>query len=84
MARICSLLLTLPLLGALACIGCGKAGNGEECNSMNDCDDGLVCTTDWTGRRCRVLCATQDQCPTGFACNGVEGTNVKSCQPEKP
>jgi hypothetical protein len=84
MARIWRLVLAVPLLGALACIGCGKSDNGEECDQMDDCKDGLVCTTDWQGRHCRQACTAQDQCPPGFDCNGVEGTNVKSCQPQKP
>lgn len=84
MVRIWRLVVAVSLLGALATVGCGKSDVGEECNTADDCKDGLVCTRDWQGVHCRAPCTSQDQCPPGFDCNGVEGTNVKSCQPVKP
>jgi hypothetical protein len=30
---------------------------------------------------CRAACVEQEDCPPAYACNGVSGTNLKSCQP---
>jgi len=72
------------LLGAVACGG--KSDLGEECDtpgSTDDCVPGTVCTNDLGGRRCRAICAEDSQCAPTDACNGVSGTNIKSCQPKK-
>jgi len=74
------LLLLLVLL-----VGC-TSEVGEECDdvgSTDDCEDGAVCTNEGDGGVCRFLCDDQVQCPAGHSCNGVSGTNLKSCQPDK-
>jgi hypothetical protein len=64
---------------------CGDPEVGEECEevgSASECEDGAVCTNTGGERICRARCTEQEQCPPGYACNGVSGTNSKSCQPE--
>ena len=68
-------------------MGCGPAELGEECDevgSSEDCEDGAICTNSSSGEEavCRLLCAEQTQCPAGTTCNGISGTNLKSCQPD--
>ncbi len=74
------------LLGLLAVFSCsGKADLGEECDtagSTDDCVDGTICTNDSGGLRCRRMCNDDLQCTSLEACNGVSGTNIKSCQPK--
>ena len=77
------LFVLLCVLGASACSG--KADVGEECDtpgSTDDCENGAVCTNDLGGRRCRRVCNDDTQCTALEACNGVSGTNIKSCQPK--
>ena len=69
----------------LAVPACGESEIGEECDtagSQDDCEGGALCTNEGGGAVCRALCAEQDDCPPGHACNGVSGTNLKSCQPD--
>ncbi|HEY3493032.1 MAG TPA: hypothetical protein VGK73_00025 [Polyangiaceae bacterium] len=73
-------LVLASLVGA-----CGKADIGEACDDVgkeDECVDGAVCTNQDDGAACRRLCDDQDECPAGESCNGVSGTNLKSCQPE--
>jgi hypothetical protein len=76
----------LTLLGVLVgAVACGSSEVGEECDdvgSADECEDGAICTTDRGGTVCRRICDTNDQCPADHECNGVSGTNVKSCQPK--
>jgi len=77
------LALGVLLIGAGAC---GDAEIGEECDdvgSTDECEDGAICTNEETGSVCRALCTDDTQCPETQACNGISGTNVKSCQPKK-
>jgi hypothetical protein len=77
-----SLVFIAALVGAA---GCGSPGLGEKCDnagSRDACEDGLVCTNEGGNNVCRRLCTDQSQCPTGHSCNGVSGTNLKSCQPD--
>jgi hypothetical protein len=70
---------------AAASASCGSPGLGETCDkagSTDACEDGLVCTNESGGDKCRQLCADQAQCAAGFSCNGISGTNLKSCQPD--
>jgi hypothetical protein len=75
----------------LACMstafaGCGSPGLGETCDkagSTDACEDGLVCTNESDRNTCQQLCTDQAQCTAGLSCNGVSGTNLKSCQPDK-
>lgn len=67
-------------------IGCGGSEVGEPCDeagSEDDCEDEAICTNESGGGTvCREICESQDDCPAGTTCNGIEGTNVKSCQPD--
>jgi hypothetical protein len=65
--------------------GCSEAEIGEDCDesgSLDECVEGAICTNDGDGAVCRALCVEQEDCPTGQACNGVSGSNKKSCQPD--
>lgn len=76
------LVLVLTLLA-----GCGSAEIGEECDDVgesDECEDGAICTNEASGAICRAMCADTADCSLGHACNGVSGTNVKSCQPDEP
>ena len=75
--------LLAPLAVALL-VGCGASEVGEECDDVGDtdeCEDGAICTNEEGGAVCRALC--KETCPRGESCNGVSGTNLKSCQPDK-
>lgn len=74
------------VVAALSAFGCGKAEVGEHCDEPGttaECEDGAVCTNEDGGGACRHLCDATAQCPAAHSCNGVSGTNVKSCQPVK-
>jgi hypothetical protein len=67
-------------------LGCGESEIGEECDeagSTDECVDGAICTNTGEDAVCRALCVEQEDCKGGEACNGVSGSNLKSCQPEK-
>jgi hypothetical protein len=75
------ILFLMVLLGTLACNG--EAEIGEECDttgSTDECTDGAVCSEDTGGRRCRRVCKDDAACASSEECNGVSGTNIKSCQ----
>jgi hypothetical protein len=65
--------------------GCSSAKIGEECDDIgksDECEDGALCTNEANGGICRAICTETIDCPAGHTCNGVSGTNVKSCQPD--
>ena len=83
--------LKLPLLCILlllAPLGCGSAEVGEECDEVGDtdeCEDGAICTnlsTEEDPGICLWLCENDDECAADEACNGIAGSNRKSCQPK--
>ena len=64
-------------------VACG-GGEGDSCDtsgSKDECDDGLVCSGESSGNSCRKVCTVQEDCPSGLNCNGVNGSDLKSCQP---
>jgi hypothetical protein len=65
--------------------GCGGAEVGEACDdvgSTDECVDDAVCTNEeGEGAACRLLCDEHADCPEDHDCNGVSGSNRKSCQP---
>jgi len=66
-------------------IACGAAEIGEECDkagSRDECVDGAVCTNESDGARCRRICEDDMECSATQSCNGVSGSNIKSCQPK--
>ena len=73
-------LVILLLLAA-----CSDGDVGEECDtsgSTDECVEGAICTNEGDVAACRQICTDQPDCPSGEACNGVCGSNIKSCQPE--
>ncbi|HKY34511.1 MAG TPA: hypothetical protein VJN18_01115 [Polyangiaceae bacterium] len=74
-----SLAFALSLL-----VGCSSE-IGEECDDVgqsDECEDGAICTNEEGGGICRAICAETADCPANHTCNGVSGTNIKSCQPD--
>jgi hypothetical protein len=65
--------------------GCGASDIGEECDtsgSIDDCVGGAICTAFGTANTCYKLCKEQTECSAEEDCNGVSGSNLKSCQPK--
>lgn len=83
-SRIARLLGLAALALALVALGC-SADVGASCDtpgSLDECVDGAVCTNESGGANtCRLLCADDADCPVGHNCNGLTGTQIKSCQP---
>ena len=80
-------LFSILLVGVFA-IGCGSASEiGEDCHteaSQEECVEGAICTNDVSDTFvCRLSCVEQEDCPSDQNCNGISGTNTKSCQPDK-
>lgn len=70
-----------------ALVACGGEGDiGEGCDTpgaTDECVADAVCTNDsGGGATCREICVEQTDCPTGYNCNGVSGSSIKSCQPD--
>lgn len=69
----------------LLCTGCASAELGESCEkpgSADECVDGAICTNDGDANVCRKACGDDSECESGEQCNGITGTNTKSCQPK--
>lgn len=80
-------LRALAVLVLLLPLGCGSAEVGEDCDDVGDddeCEEGAICTNlgNSPDGVCLWLCEKDDQCPPDHECNGVSGTNAKSCQPK--
>jgi len=76
----------LAIVFTMLTLACGGSEVGEECDeagSTDECEDGAVCTNEDAGAVCRLLCKETVECPAQHACNGVSGTSLKSCQPDK-
>lgn len=73
-------LFTLPV----AIAGCGKNELGDPCEHLGDpdeCVDGTMCSKEPNGENaCQKICASDADCPSDRACNGVTGTNIKACR----
>jgi hypothetical protein len=81
-----SLLGRLAVALSVLMLACGGAEVGEECDeagSTDECEDGAICTNEEAGAVCRFMCKETIECPAQHACNGVSGTSLKSCQPDK-
>ena len=78
--------LAAAILASAVLVGCGgEADVGEECDTSgaeDECVEGAICTAEGEAAVCRDLCADQADCASGEACNGVSGSNIKSCQPD--
>jgi hypothetical protein len=78
--------ISFAFMAWIAAVGCGGADIGEPCDEpgkTDECVDGALCTNDSSGNFCRKICRDSDECPMGYACNGVSGTSTKSCQPDR-
>jgi hypothetical protein len=81
-------LLPLTVLLLLLPLGCGPNEVGEECDEVgdtDDCEDGAICTNVGDSNEegiCYWICEDHPQCAATQQCNGVSGTNLKSCQPQ--
>jgi hypothetical protein len=84
MGKLGSVAVVLFLLATLG-LGCGEKGSlGESCDtsgSLDECEEGTICTMLNGTSTCYQICTDQAQCPTGWNCNGVPSSNIKSCQP---
>lgn len=70
----------------LALTSCGSPKIGESCKTAGDsaaCESGAMCTNNsGGGNTCFKVCTADSECATTEQCNGVSGTNIKSCQPK--
>ena len=48
--------------------------------TQDDCPVNSLCTAFAGGSFCARICQNQSECRTGYTCNGVTGSNVKTCQ----
>ena len=74
-----------PIVALVGAIACGDAEIGEECDdvgSTDECEDGAICTNEGGGAVCRKLCLDNAECGESMECNGISGSNRKSCQPK--
>jgi hypothetical protein len=72
------------LCSLIVVTACGDPEIGEECDDVGstiECEHGAICTNQNGQAICRARCVEQEDCPPAYACNGVSGTNLKSCQP---
>ena len=63
--------------------GCGGSDVGEKCDTLastDECVSDAICSADSAGTVCRKTCSVQTDCGSGETCNGISGTNRKSCQ----
>jgi len=66
-------------------IGCGAAEIGEACDtsgSVDECVEGAICCAEAGQQSCYKICTDQTECSATESCNGVAGSNIKSCQPK--
>jgi len=67
-------------------VGCGKPKVGESCKTAGDaslCESTAMCTNNASGTAtCRTICTDNAQCATTEQCNGISGSNIRSCQPK--
>ena len=79
------LFLVLGILGTAAACS-SRADVYQACpvsGRTDDCVDGAICAKAANGTLiCQILCKDGAACPAGTDCNGVDGTNVKSCHPK--
>lgn len=72
---------------ALVVGACSSDGGvGDVCDksgSTDGCVSGAICSNSSTGTAyCRKTCVEQTDCAATESCNGVSGSNLKSCQPK--
>jgi hypothetical protein len=79
------LVVFTSLLFVLACSS--EADVGADCDeagkTKDQCVDGAICAKNKGGDLiCQKLCNEQADCEKEENCEGIEGTNQKSCRPE--
>lgn len=78
------LLIAGMLALSLSAFGCGT-DLGAMCDvpGSDECVDGAMCTNEsGGGATCRAICLEHADCAEDESCNGVENTNIKTCQPD--
>jgi MYXO-CTERM domain-containing protein len=64
----------------IAAVGLPTGGQiGEACGDSDDCLEGLFCLEDEGSRYCSDSCLEDDQCPSGYACYVLTGTEDMVC-----
>lgn len=74
------------LCASFLALACSEPEVGEDCDEIgaaDACEEGAICTNEESGGVCRLLCKETDECPLDHTCNGISGSNLKSCQPDK-
>ncbi|MFL5318519.1 MAG: hypothetical protein ACJ790_02610 [Myxococcaceae bacterium] len=56
--------------------GCSVEGSGTECPG------GSVCSSQGGGLLCALVCQGQNDCRAEYECNGVSGSDQKTCRPK--
>jgi hypothetical protein len=64
------------LAGGFCSRGCDLQG------SIANCPDGTICSPFGDRLLCAPICQAQGDCREGYECNGLSGTEVKSCRPK--
>lgn len=63
------------LPGGFCSKGCSTPG------SENECPGGTLCSTHNNQQLCAPVCQTKAECRADYECNGVTGTDKKTCRP---
>lgn len=64
-------------------VASGEGSFGEACEETPDCADGLVCLADGDDRYCSQTCAGDEECPEGYSCFEVPGSDSTCALSEK-
>jgi hypothetical protein len=62
--------------GGYCAKGCTTEGADKACGT------GSVCSRSGERLLCAATCETKADCREGYECNGVTGSNLKSCRPK--
>ena len=76
------LLMNVLLILSFACGSASEIGEScETAGSQDECVKNAICTND-SGDvlACQQSCEEKEECPAGYNCNGISGSNLKSCQ----
>lgn len=62
--------------GGFCSKGCAMLG------SEQDCPGGTVCSPHNNQQLCAPICETKAECRADYECNGITGSDKKSCRPK--